>query len=298
VIKIAKKLVKTEEMEKFEEETGSKAIWRGDITKEFLKWQKGEKVYNVNKQRISLYVPDGIKDEWENFAKDNNYSTISKLIREALKFFIEYRSKIKINYKNQDVDLFSALSHELKEPLTSIKGYVQLITEKYGNSLEALDNNIISMLESVLTQCAMLEDRIVKLEKSEIGEITIDDDLLEYDILLIEDDNETVNLLTSYFEMEGISCKGVLEGVQGLDALKKFKPKVILLDILLPDISGYEVIKKIRSDKRYSTLLIFFLSAIPRTEVEKKAQELGADGFILKPFNLSDFEIIFKYLKK
>ena len=142
--KIAKKIIKTEEMKKFEEETGSKAIWHGTITDAFQKWQKGEKVYNINRQRISLYVPDGIKDEWDQFAKDNNYSTISKLIREALKFFIEYRSKIKFSYKNQDVDLLSAISHELKEPLTIIKGYIQLITEKHGDSLNSLNNNIFS----------------------------------------------------------------------------------------------------------------------------------------------------------
>jgi len=48
----------------------------------------------------------------------------------------------------------------------------------------------------------------------------------------------------------------------------------------------------------YSDLPIFFLTAIPGTEVERKTEELGADGFILKPFNLSDFTIIFKYLNK
>ncbi len=296
VIKIAKKLVKTEEMEKFEEETGKEAIWHGEITDAFKKWQRGEKVYNVKKQRISLYVSDGIKDEWNGFIKDNSnhYSTISKLIRDAVKFFIKYQSKIEFNYKGSDIDLISALSHELKEPLTSIKGNIQLIIKTYRDSI---DNDLISMLERILSQCETLEERIVKLEKIEKKNSAMDDGPLEYDILLIEDDNETVNLLTSYFEMEGFSCKGILEGNRALEELTRFKPKLILLDILLPDISGYEIIKKIRLEKRNSDLPIFFLSAIPETEVAKKTKELKANGYILKPFNLSDFEKIFNYLQ-
>ncbi|MFX1445422.1 MAG: response regulator [Promethearchaeota archaeon] len=286
-------------MKKFEKETGKEAIWHGEITDAFRKWQKGEKVYNIKKQRISLYVPEGDKDEWDKFAKDNDYGSLAKLIRKALKFFIQYQSRVNINYNDQNIDLLAALSHELKEPLTIIKGYIQLITEKYGESLDSLDNNNIhSMLESVLDQCAILEERIVRLEKIENQEPKREEDLLEYDILLIEDDNETVNLLTNFFKLEGYSCKGVLEGLKGLEELKRNKPKLILLDILLPDISGYEVLNKIRSNDNFKNLPVFFLSAIPGSEVEKKANELDANGYILKPFNLSDFQSIFKHLKK
>ena len=291
---IPEDLKKTKEMEKFETETGKRAIWRGSITESYKKWQKGEIDFEIDKERISLYISKDVKDEWLNFANNNNYSTLSKLIRESLKFFIEYRSKIIIRDKNVDIDLLSSLSHDLKEPLTSIKGYLQLIVETYGNTLE---DKVISIIKNVLGQCSILENKIVDyLDKFETAKEEEIDELSEYDLLLIEDDVETVNLLTSYFDSLGISCQGVLSGFKGLKELKRNIPKLILLDIILPDINGYEVLKRIRADNRLKDLPVYFLTAIPSVEVEKKIQELGATGVILKPFNLSDFDTIHKHL--
>lgn len=287
-------LKKTKEMEDFEKKTGKRAIWRGSITETFKKWQKGEDDFDLDKERISLYVSKDIKDEWLNFASNNEYSTLSKLIREALKFFIEYRSKIIIKYKNVDIDLLSSLSHDLKEPLTSIKGYLQLIIEAHGNTLE---DKVISIIKNVLGQCSILENKIIDyLDKFETEKEEEINGLIGYDLLLIEDDVETVNLLTSYFDSLGFSCKGVLSGFKGLKELKRHIPKLILLDIILPDINGYEVLKRIRADSKLKDIPVFFLTAIPNIEVEKKITKLGATGAILKPFNLSDFDTLHKYL--
>lgn len=292
---IPEDLKKTKEMEKFERETGKRAIWRGNITESYKKWQKGEIDFEIDKERISLYISKDVKDEWLNFANNNNYSTLSKLIRESLKFFIEYRSKIIIRDKNIDIDLLSSLSHDLKEPLTSIKGYLQLIIEAHGNTLE---DKVISIIKNVLGQCSILENKIVDyLDKFETVKEEDIKELLEYDLLLIEDDVETVNLLTSYFDSLGISCQGVLSGFKGLKELKRNIPKLILLDIILPDINGYEVMKRIRADSRLKDIPVYYLTAIPSIEVEKKIHDLDATGAILKPFNLSDFDDINKYIK-
>ncbi|MEE9379143.1 MAG: response regulator [Candidatus Lokiarchaeia archaeon] len=285
---------KTKEMEIFERETGKRSVWRGNITESFKKWQRGESNIEIDKERISLYISKDVKDEWLNFANNNNYSTLSKLIRESLRFFIEYRSKIIIRDKTVDIDLLSSLSHDLKEPLTSIKGYLQLIIETYGNTLE---DKVISIIKNVLGRCSILENKIVDyLDKFETEKEEEINELIEYDLLLIEDDVETVNLLTSYFDSLGISCQGVLSSFKGLKELKRNIPKLILLDIILPDINGYEVIKRIRADNRLKDIPVYFLTAIPSVEVEKKVQELGATGAIFKPFNLSDFDTIHKYL--
>lgn len=278
-------------MEEFENETGKRAIWRGSVTETFRKWQKGENIIDIEKERISLYVSRELKDEWQNFGKNNGYPTLSKLIRDALKFFIEYRSKIIIKDKNVDIDLLSSLSHDLKEPLTSIKGYLQLIIETYGPEI---DGNVLTIIKNVLNQSLVLEEKIIKnLDKFELEKV---DNNLKYDLLIIEDDVETVNLLTSYFKSIGVSSKGVLSGFKGLKELKRTVPTLILLDIILPDINGYEVLKRIRLDKRLKDIPVFFLTAIPSVEVEKKVEDLNATGAILKPFNLSDFDKLQKYL--
>ena len=294
MITISEESKKTKDMERFEEETGKRAIWRGNVTESFKKWKKGENDYDLDKERISLYLSRDLKDEWVNFAKNNDYSTLSKLIREALNFFIEYKSKIIIKDKNIDIDLLSSLSHDLKEPLTSIKGYLQLVIEKYG---KGLDDNIISKLKHALNQSLILENKIIEyLDKFETEKEGEKEPEGPYDILLIEDDLETVNLLSSYFESMDISCKGVLNGFKGLKELKRFTPKLILLDIILPDINGYEVIKRIKADLRLKDIPVFFLTAIPSIEVEKKVEDLGVKGTILKPFNLSDFDVIYEYI--
>lgn len=285
---------KTKEMEEFENETGKRAIWRGNVTETFRKWQRGEDNIDIEKERISLYVDRELKDEWQNFGKNNGYPTLSKLIRDALRFFIEYRSKIIIKDKNVDIDLLSSLSHDLKEPLTSIKGYLQLVIETFGSKLE---DNILSIMKNVLKQCLILEDKIIKnLDRIEFEKDDEVDKKTKYDLLIIEDDVETVNLLTSYFESIGVSSKGVLSGFKSLKELKRTVPSLILLDIILPDINGYEILKRIKSDKRLKDIPVFFLTAIPSIEVEKKVKELGATGAILKPFNLSDFDKLQKYL--
>ena len=118
----------------------------------------------------------------------------------------------------------------------------------------------------------------------------------EYDILLIEDDLPTIRLITSYFESKGFICKGVISGQKGIDELKRSTPRLILLDIILPDYSGYDLCKMIKSDEKYKQIPIHFLTAIPATELEKRLKETKADGFILKPFDLTDFEEILGYL--
>jgi len=64
---ISENLKKTKEMEQYENETGKFAIWRGRITEGFRKWQKGEKIYEKNKERIMILVSEEIKSNWQNF---------------------------------------------------------------------------------------------------------------------------------------------------------------------------------------------------------------------------------------
>jgi len=146
-------------------------------------------------------------------------------------------------------------------------------------------------------QCSILENKIIDhLDKFETKNEVDLDNKEKYDILLIEDDLETINLLTSYFKSMGISCLGISNGFRALKELNRFIPKLIFLDIILPDINGYEILKRIKSDKKTMEIPIYFLTAIPGVEVAKKVDEFGIKGAIMKPFNLSDFDVVHKYL--
>lgn len=279
---------KTEEMKKYEDETGKYAIWRGVITEGFKRWKEGEKIYDRHKERISLYISEQSKKEWQDFIKEHNYSTISKLIRESVVYFIKKKTDSMNNdLFNMDFQTMSNISHALKEPLTTIKGFSQLLIE---NHKDELSNEVFSTIKNIFDQSTLLESKIVEI----LDDIKVE--TKQYDILLIEDDLPTIQLITSYFEGKGFNCKGVISGNKGLEELKKSKPKLILLDIILPDISGYDICKIIKSNKNYRDIPIYFLTAIPGSEVEKKLIDTQSDGYILKPFDFSDFEVIFKNL--
>jgi CheY-like chemotaxis protein len=277
-------------MTEYEESTDKYAKWRGNITEGFMKWLKGEKIYDREKERISLYVADKTKEEWNEFIKTHKdkYNTISKLIRKSVNYFIKQKSTlINEDLHNLDNQTLTNISHALKEPLTSIKGFSQLLIENYRDEME---ENVFTTIQNIFNQSLLLEKKIINILDN------IKTETSQYDILLIEDDLATIRLLTSYFESKGFSCKGVVSGTKGLEELANNPPKLVLLDIILPDYSGYDICKQIKSSKELQNISVYLLTAIPGSEVEKHLVESNADGYILKPFDFSDFEVIFQYL--
>ena len=275
-------------MEQYQNATDKYAIWRGSITEGFKKWLKGEKIYDRDKERISLYVSEDTKTSWNDYIKENKY-TLSKLIRESVDFYINKKSRpLNGDLRQMESQAISNISHALKEPLTSIKGFSQLLLENYK---EELDEEILSTIQNIFEQSQLLESKIINILDN------IKTETSQYDILLIEDDLATIRLLTSYFDSKGFTCQGVVSGTKGLEELSNNTPKLVLLDIILPDYNGYEVCKIIKSNKKLKSIPVFLLTAIPGSEVKKHLEETKADGYILKPFDFSDFEILFDYLE-
>ena len=278
-------------MNQYEEETTKYAIWRGAITEGFIKWLKGEKVYTRAKERISLYVAENVKDDWQNFinTNKNSFPTFSELIRQSVNSFIEDSSRVSSELSKLNPTTLSNISHALKEPLTSIKGYSQLLLES-EDYRGKLSNHVEETIKNIFDQSNLLENIIKNFLDN------IKPDIAPYDILLIEDDLATIRLITSYFESKKYVCKGVVSGTKGLEELRRTIPKVILLDIILPDISGYDICHTIKTDNDFKKIPVFFLTAISASEVKKHLRTSLADGYILKPFNFSDFNIIFEIL--
>ncbi len=281
MILISKSEKKTELMEKYEKETGKKAIWHGSITKSFDKWKRGEKIYIDNKERIVILVTESIKNEWQEFAAKNNISTISKLLRDSVRFYMNFKAKA------FDFENISDITHHLKEPLTSMKGFSELLIEDYKQELSW---DVLLKIKNIFDQSLILEERIDDLSLNKI----VDNN--HYDILIVDDDYYTLRFLTDFFQKRSYKCKQALRGFKALELLERDSPKLILLDTLLPDISGYEVCKIIKSKNKLRNIPVYFITGVTFFQVHGKIIETGADGFFLKPFKLSDFNILFKYL--
>jgi K+-sensing histidine kinase KdpD len=148
-------------MKKYERETGKYAIWRGAVTEGFKKWLKGEKIYTRDKERISLYVADDTKDEWQEFINTNkgDFPTFSELIRQSVKSFIEDSSKVSSELSKLNPKTISNISHALKEPLTSIKGYSQLLLESEEYK-DKLSNHVKETVKNIFDQSNLLENII------------------------------------------------------------------------------------------------------------------------------------------
>ncbi len=226
-------------------------------------------------------MPEDTKNKWEKFVDENEFTTISMLIRKAVNFYID--SNKKISY----IENFSKLSHDLKEPLTTIKGFAQLIIE---NDSEKLDTGLLLKMKEIYTQSIFLEKKINEIL------LGVEPRDSEYDILIVEDNNSTIMLLADFFERKGYSYSAVTTGTKALEELSRSTPKLIILDIILPDISGYEVCTKIKSDKKLKNIPVFYATAVTEFEVRGRLEETGADGYFLKPFDFNKFDILFDYL--
>jgi CheY-like chemotaxis protein len=274
---------KTSEMLEYEEETGKNAIWHGEITEGFKRWIRDKKKGNNSKhtERVTILVSKETKRKWEHFVENREFNTLSKLVRKTVNFYIDSE---KIISQMEDVN---NLSHKLKEPLTAIKGFSQLIINNFSNKLEV---DVLVKLEEIFNQSKNLESIINEMFSK------MNTNKQNYDILIVEDDLATLKVLLEHFKLKGKKCLGVKSGSKCLEELKYSYPKLILIDIILPDIDGFELCKIIKSDKKLKNIPIFYVTAIPDTEVSKKTQETGAEGFILKPFDLAEFDVVLQYL--
>ena len=105
--------------------------------------------------------------------------------------------------------------------------------------------------------------------------------------ILVVDDNEN-NRYTLTRRLKRMGIKQIVEAENGLEAINKVESQdfdMILLDIMMPIMDGYEVLKRLRSEKRFLNIPIIMISALSDVEDVVKAIDLGADDFLLKPFN-------------
>jgi DNA-binding response OmpR family regulator len=102
-------------------------------------------------------------------------------------------------------------------------------------------------------------------------------------ILAIEDDRRIHKMLKLAFEPEGYSLDVAADGPSGLAAFRSIKPAVVILDLMLPNLSGREVIREIRKDSPGQPVII--LSAVSEEVDKVLLLELGADDYVTKPFS-------------
>ena len=107
-------------------------------------------------------------------------------------------------------------------------------------------------------------------------------------ILIVDDTPSNLQLLSEIFKDRGYEIQAALNGKLALQAIQSNPPDLILLDIAMPDISGYEVCKRIKADERFSDIPIIFVSGLQNVASIVKSFEVGAVDYIIKPFQISE----------
>jgi len=111
---------------------------------------------------------------------------------------------------------------------------------------------------------------------------------LATDILIAEDEPSILEALSFVLQRAGWTVHAVTDGDAVMNAVRHASPRVLVLDIMMPKRSGFEVLKQIRGDADTRSLPVLVLTAKGQAQDRRVAEELGADSFVTKPYSNAD----------
>ena len=114
-------------------------------------------------------------------------------------------------------------------------------------------------------------------------------------LLIIDDDTHLRESLAEVLELDGFLCHQAANAKDGIEMAKKVNPRVVIMDIQLPDSSGFQICQTLRKASR-ETILIMMTGRFLSAEEKTQGFELGADEYITKPFDLMELSIRIRQL--
>ena len=107
-------------------------------------------------------------------------------------------------------------------------------------------------------------------------------------VLVIDDEQDILDVVSFNLTRAGMSCLVADNGSNGLELIHREQPDLVVLDIMLPGLSGIEILKKLRFDSRYNSIPIIMLTAKGEEVDRVLGLELGADDYMTKPFSVRE----------
>ena len=270
--------------------------------------------FSAPAEAIEQYI-----DLVEQFAEENNLEISSEInqIKEAEdKLLSQYEDAFKENTatdkKTKTNQEYSELRHNLRTPLNAIIGYSEILIEDFE---EDLSEECIKDLNTILSLSRETETAIERFvdfikgdlnesaaEDSEQGQIQnaeslfrslgdidysldIDDHLKGSDVLIVDDNKTNCEVLERRLSQNGLSCRVAFDGTTAIKEVEAKTPDLILLDVMLPDINGLELLKRFRKNHERDELPIIMVSAFNDVDSTAKCIKLGASDYLPKPLN-------------
>ena len=237
-------------------------------------------------------------------------SSCSKLIDQYEVAFVQ-NTGANADSSKKSPEEYSELRHNLRTPLNAIIGYSEILMEDYEDDLEesTLEDfqQIINLARETETAIENFVDYIRgeiidskndnsfnQLESAEalfksLGDIeysiTLGDEIKESDILIVDDNVTNCEVLQRRLSMQGLTCRTAYDGNTAIAEVFKKTPDLILLDVILPDINGLELLKTFRKEHNSESLPVIMVSAFNDVDSISKCIQLGAQDYLPKPIN-------------
>ncbi len=120
-----------------------------------------------------------------------------------------------------------------------------------------------------------------------------------YTVIIVEDNAKNRKIMADLLRVHGYSYIEAVDGQEGLELTIEKKPDLVLMDVQLPRLDGYEATKMIKTDERTSHIPVIVVTSFAMKNEENRAREAGCDEYISKPIDIHSFvETIKKFLPK
>jgi CheY-like chemotaxis protein len=170
-----------------------------------------------------------------------------------------------------------SFARELRDALSAIQMAMEVLRRPPD---EATRDRMIELMERQLATLRALADRC---DSAPAPGAAIPDETLTRRILVVDDNIDSAEVLGTLLEQLGHEVFVAYTGARAIEVAHERRPDVILLDLALPDVSGYDVARTLRRDSQLAGVRIIGLSGFGGDEHRKRALEAGLDDYVVKP---------------
>jgi DNA-binding response OmpR family regulator len=164
-----------------------------------------------------------------------------------------------------------------------IEKALKLGVKDYLIKTEFSPEDILEKVDKIFSNRKEINETQERAERKNIDEVQKEKQSREMiSVLIVEDDKFLKDLLSQKLQKEGMKVIEATDGETALSLVKKEMPRIILLDLILPSISGFEVLEKIKNDPEISFIPVVVLSNLGEEKDKRKSLELGAKKFLVK----------------